>query len=654
MAASSIKKQVKFKKADTIKLYASAKNSAKTTNKKVDTKTVYNATKLDGSFYYISEFKKWIKKTLVQEATSKKTNATTVANNAKYRFKNLKKSVYTYKSSTATKESGTFKPEDKIYTVSKQANSRSLIKEINLWVKTSTIEKATLTHAEETAKEKVAKEKKKQEAANALNKVMNDLVNVNKNNATTTGGGESATVDLDILNTVGIWGIPYQQSKYVDPKLGGTTFGMYYADRVISRMPLLVLSPGKVAFMKGSNAQDTDTVRNLLSWAQDSSDSALSTYLEKPGKYYSFEYDNSTYWEYVNTMNMASAIFLGIGDIKVEYNGYSAKLKNFKWEKATNKAFSSAIQATDTFITFFADSESSAGEGFSNSTSESMLAGTLNKSSELGREIRFLLGENNVLTNIVNSDTIDAALEGIASLTEGVLGEGNIVSQISREFAVIASGGKLIFPELWSDSQYTSDFDVKIKLRCPCPNKVAWFLDIVVPLNCLKALTMPRTPYGQDIAGQLFNDDVSANGYFSPFLVRGFYKGISTVDLGIVTSLSIDKGKEGSWTVDGLPTEVDVSLTIKDLYNTMAMTSQATGNGAQLVNNTQFLSYLAFNCGISINQPDIIKSTLIWGTVFSSAIYNNAKDKLTLYKYWRKLTNAASNKMVDIVSGLMR
>lgn len=653
MASTTVNKKVKFKKADTIKLYASAKTSAKTTNKKVDTTTTYNATKLDGSFYYIKEFKKWVKKSLAQDASSKSTT-TKVNNTSKYRFKNLKKSVYTYKKSADSKESGTYKPLDQLYTVSKQADSKSYVTELKAWVKTSVLESASMTHAEQTAKEKVAAELKKQNAVLALNKVTNDLVDVDVDNATTTGGESSATIDLDVLSTTGIWGMPYQQSKYVDPKISGTNFGAYYADRVVSRMPLLVLSPGKVAFMKYSNAKDTDTVKGLLSFAEDSSETGLSTYLDKPGKYYTFEYDNSTYWEYVNTFNMATAIFLGIGDVKVTYNGYTAKLKNFKWEKAVNKSFSSAIMATDTFVTFFVDSESSADEQFSNSTSESLIASTLNKSSEIGREIRFLLGEDNVLTDIINTDTINSALDGIDSLTSGILGEGNIVTQMAKEFQVIASGGKLIFPELWSDSQYTSDFDVKLKLRCPCPNKLSWFLDIALPMNLLKAMAMPRTPHGKNIAGELFNDDVTANGYFSPFLVRGFYKGIATVDLGIITSLSFDKGKEGSWTVDGLPTEVDVSLSIKDLYNVMAMSSQQTNNGTQLINNSQFLSYLAFNCGISINQPDIIKSTLLWGTVWTTSIYNATKDKLTLYKYWRKMTNSVSNSLANVVSGILR
>lgn len=649
MASTTIKKLVVFKSAGNKTLYASAKTSSKTTKKNVNTTTKYTATKSSGDFYYISEFKKWVKKSTVkavEENTVTKGTSTT-----KYRFTNLKKRVYTYSSSTTTKESGSIKPEDKLYNVTKISDGRSYVADLKVWVKSSLLEKATETHSEQTAKEKVAAEKRKQEQQAAIDSFLDSLVDINDDPLVSNGGDGNGDT-FEINNMVGVWGMPYQFSKDVDPVLSGTTFGQYYADRVVSRMPLLVLSPGKVAFMKYANANDTDFIQGVIGVVAGGKDDSLSSYLEKPGKYYTFEYDNANYWEYVNTMNMACAIMLGIGDVKITYNSYTDKIKDYKWEKATNTKFKNLIQASDTFITFFADSESTAGEDFSNTTQESMIASTLNKSSDLGKEIRFLIGENGAITDILDSNAIEKAISAIDGLTTGLLGETNVVSQLSREFAIIASGGRLIFPEIWGDSNYTKDFDVKFKLRCPCPNKVAWFFDICVPLNCLLALTMPRTPHGTDIAGQLLSSDMTSNGYFSPFLVRGFYKGVSTVDMGIVTSLRIDKGKEGSWTIDGLPTEVDVSMTIKDLYNTMAMSKRHTDGGTQLINNTQFLSYLAFNCGISINQPDIIKSTMLWGSIFTTSIAQNFLDTITLHNFWKRIRQSFSNKLTGYVSGI--
>ena len=38
--------------------------------------------------------------------------------------------------------------------------------------------------------------------------------------------------------------------------------------------------------------------------------------------------------------------------------------------------------------------------------------------------------------------------------------------------------------------------------------------------------------------------------------------------MGIVTSLNINRGAEGAWTLDNIPTVVEVQLTIHDLFAT--------------------------------------------------------------------------------------
>lgn len=76
--------------------------------------------------------------------------------------------------------------------------------------------------------------------------------------------------------------------------------------------------------------------------------------------------------------------------------------------------------------------------------------------------------------------------------------------------------------------------------------------------------------------------------------------------MGIVTDLNLSLGKEGSWTLDGLPSEVDVDMTIKDLYNVMAMTP--SDQTTEFLNNTMFLNFLASSCGVSINKPDLERS----------------------------------------------
>lgn len=458
--------------------------------------------------------------------------------------------------------------------------------------------------------------------------------------------GDNIMVD----NLNGIYGIPYQFTETVDPRPDNSSFGSIYASRIITRMPLLMLSPGKVDFMNRSTSGEKLAIFDALIGSENNSDTKLGDFIKKPGKYYTFAYDSENYWKYVNAMNNACAVYLGIQDVDININGVSGKAGSFHWEKATNDKFDSMLVSSESYVTFYADAETSKSEQYSNSTKASQLADTVNSFSDVAKEAMFLVGAHVGNISWVNAEDIDKAISQIGELGDRLLsGNGeSLVKDIAEEFSVIATGGKLIFPEIWSDSEFTQSFDVKIKLRCPCPNKVSWFLDICVPINHLRALTLPRTPYGEGVNGKKFEDEPTANGYFSPFLVRGFYKGLWNCDMGIITDLSLSLGKEGSWTLDGLPSEVDVDMTIKDLYNVLAMTP--SDQTTAFLNNTMFLNFLASSCGVSINKPDLDRSV----DLYLMLKKNYWKDRLTGYSFWQKATQGIQNKLYNLYTGVFR
>lgn len=468
-----------------------------------------------------------------------------------------------------------------------------------------------------------------------------------------TYGTISTRSDTDLLvnNLNGIYGIPYQFPAFVDKKLptesGGVgSFGTAYADRIISRMPLLMLSPGKVDFLSDyTDKEKFPIIGALLSGSE--ADTTLSSFIEKPGKYYTFSYNSVEYWKYVNTMNMACALYLGIGDVELNINDYTAAAKDFLWENATNEKFGNWVVTNEDYVCFYADATSTKNEDFSNSTTSSQIADKVNSFSDLAKEVRFVMGAAaGAKFSLLEEDNIGNVQAKIDEIADSYLGGSRLFSDLGKDFAVIAAGGKLCFPEIWSDSEFSQSFDVNIKLRCPCPNPVQWFLDIIVPLNHLIAFVMPRTPYGKNTLGEQF--DNVASGYMSPFLVRAFYRGLFNCDMGIITSLSITKGKEGSWTLNGLPTEVDVSLTIKDLYNVMVMTCQDTPT--TFMSNTCFLNYLSNACGISISKMDIDRSIELYTTVYKHKIVNTVTGR----NFWNGVIQGIQNKTLSIYSGLFK
>jgi hypothetical protein len=155
------------------------------------------------------------------------------------------------------------------------------------------------------------------------------------------------------------------------------------------------------------------------------------------------------------------------------------------------------------------------------------------------------------------------------------------------------SGHNLIFPEIWSDSSYSKSFTVDIKLASPYGDRESIFLHILRPLFHLMALAIPR--------------QVGANSYTTPLLIQAHSKGVINCEMGIVEGISITRAGSGleQQTVDNLPTEIDVSLSIKDLYANISLTNHLAKHGREMLfNNIGLLDFIASFTGYSLNKPD--------------------------------------------------
>lgn len=150
-----------------------------------------------------------------------------------------------------------------------------------------------------------------------------------------------------------------------------------------------------------------------------------------------------------------------------------------------------------------------------------------------------------------------------------------------------------------------------MKLISPSGDKLSVFLNILVPIYHILALTLPRQSIGQT--------------YFSPFLVRAWCKGLFNVDMGIITDLSINKGAEGEWTIDGIPTVAELSFTIKDLYDGMFMSKTESIADTSVMTNITELDYIANSCGVNINDHDVFRTLKLYGAL---GFYGAARDIL--------------------------
>ena len=414
---------------------------------------------------------------------------------------------------------------------------------------------------------------------------------------------ETSPINIDRLNvshTRSIYGMPYQFTPIVDNRLDGSfnaiAFGRKYAEKIVGRMPMMVMQAGVPEFMQGFSDDDVSRISTAImqqfNLKEDNSD--LNNLVNQSGKYYSLKITSEEYYDCVNPMCWAIAMFLGIDGVEVTINGHKDKLGTFRWQEVSQNPAWGYYQGS---VAFYINSDAQIQETFANSTTQSQLANRLNQLGALGQEMQFLLGgvTNASGFNMTSfgKETLDSDGKYNFTSNRGALG---VVDNLIANVKTLIAGGKMIFPEIWSDSQFMRSYNVTIKLDSPDCDNLSIYLNILVPLCHILGFVQPRR--------------VGTNVYISPFLVRAFYKSMFHVDMGIITECSITKGDVGAWNQNGLPTQMTISLTIKDLYNVLSMSTNVGTN--DLIGNPFQLDYLANMCGVNIGEPSMIRTLRLW------------------------------------------
>ena len=516
-----------------------------------------------------------------------------------------------------------------------------------------------------SAKKKLAQLKKsnKSHTRKQRQTVYGDLTSLAKFN--TSAFDTSAYAEsLMVQNAQGIHGIPYQFLPSVDYRLTNkVSFGRKYAERIVMKMPLVLFSPGKPDFAASFSKKDRkNIIQGLIhnTVGKGLKSKTLNKLLKTEGRYYTFSFEYADYYKYVDKSLRYCAIMLGIGGVTHATYGYvktqstvsnnwgsmgssgkpkkkkKQKLKSFRWANFVNNKLKGFINSNE-YVAFYVDSETSISESFDNTTSTSSIAESVNGASELSKEIQFLMGPvAGVKIDALTTDSFEASYDKVKDIADKYLGGSKLIKRLGEMFTTIGKGGKLVFPELWGDSSYSKNYNLSIKLRTPDGDKISWYLNILVPLIHLLALAAPHS--------------MGPNGYSSPYLVRVFYKGIFNCDMGLITNIDIAKGKEGAWTVDGLPTEVDVTIQLKDLYSMFAMTGggKSLKKDVNFFNNTALLDYLCSSCGININKIEASRQLEAYAAF--------AKNKFTdlFPNMWLGFNNSASRLANDVYTKVVK
>lgn len=482
----------------------------------------------------------------------------------------------------------------------------------------------------------------------------------------------SESVDLNTNSTLkdlmsnsmnGIFGLPYQWMPIADRRIDGSEFGRKYAEKIVARMPLLFLTPGRPAFLNGaSREQKNNIISEYFSNDKDVSSDLISTLLgdaEDSGvsRYYTMNFAYAEYYRYVDVCCQVTAKLLGLDKIPKSYpikiNGESiTDFSRYNWSKSLNGNFSEYFSSANS-IPFYINANVSVNESINNDTMESSLAGSVKSKQEQAKELSFLLNSAGSATN--NRGLLSKAVNSTTNLLTNTIpnamansSAANMISSINNAMGSIAAGGSMMFPELWSSSSMGRSYQVDIKLRSPDGDALSIYLNVLVPLYHLMCLAAP----------QMMNDNY--NVYFSPFLVKGYCKSMFNIEMGIITGMDIAKGREGDWNANGLPTSIDVSITIKDLYDVFCLTpySDATdllnpaivdllgkksqSTAKKIVRNTAMMDYLCNNAGLNLNNNEVVRQITVYNMLRANSITNWPNNK------WLELQEFVDNKLSPI------
>lgn len=430
-----------------------------------------------------------------------------------------------------------------------------------------------------------------------------------------------------------VFGLPYKFTKETDYRplaSEGLAYGRQYLNKIVAEAPIVHFVPGVPSYMPGLDATEKSYIENYIKIASDreiKDNSIIEKVLGTEARYYDFIPAYAQYTRYVNILCRMASIYMGIGDKVVPgYNSTSNfKYKNFDWGHWSNFGYKalgnrsydlSSEEANDSaqqkwyetmteqignwiddsffnlnkYVRFYVDPSSSVSDSLSNSTTASQAASLFDSISPLVKELQFLSGGSGGIINDVIGGVTDTASGLLDSLSSAMSeSSSSTMSQLIGQASHVLTGSNVIFPDIWQSSDYRKNYSFTINLVSPYGDPESIFLSIIVPMMHLISLAYPK--------------QTGANSYASPFLVKAFSKGWFSSDMAIIDSISIDKGGDGAWTVDGFPTEVKVTISLSDLYSAMPI-PPSTSPGLYF-SNTSLMEFVAVTCGLDITSSNV-------------------------------------------------
>ena len=224
-----------------------------------------------------------------------------------------------------------------------------------------------------------------------------------------------------------------------------------------------------------------------------------------------------------------------------------------KWIDQFTEAYSGAIYDGHLFIGFRIEKGAGASESFSNSTGESAISQMANSKFQEAYDARISTmdgaGGEGVLGSII-SGFIGAARSVIQGVSDSV--------SLDALGSVMTGASRIDIPEVWMNSSYSRSASFNLTCLAPYGDFQSIFQSEYVPLACILAGVLPRA--------------TGHSSHSSPFVCQAYCRGIFSSPLSIIESVEVSRGADQfGFSAARLPLELNINITLKDLYPVMAI-----------------------------------------------------------------------------------
>lgn len=222
------------------------------------------------------------------------------------------------------------------------------------------------------------------------------------------------------------------------------------------------------------------------------------------------------------------------------------------WINGFWNAYKDQIYNQALYIGFRVDKTVDASESLTNSIGPSEVKSTLNSKFAQLENATFAIFGGKISDGIIGG-MVQGLAKGIGEVASSAF---STLTGVGGASELATGSARFDIPDIWQDSSFSKNYNFKLRFKTPYGNTISILQDVYLPYLCLLAGACPRA--------------TGTSSYTSPFLCQAYLKGVFSVSLGMIESLSVSRGDDmHGWASNGLPTSITVNFSIKDMSPAM-------------------------------------------------------------------------------------